>query len=385
VRPTRILRCALLTALLAALLVPVVASAGSRTVPRGWLGVTFTPSIAARHSTYDREFREMKRSGVESVRVAVYWFNLQPEKHRRPDFSTVDALVRSAAANGLRLAPVVLGAPRWATGNWARPMPMPKHPADYARFMTRLVDRYGSTGTYWSGHRGVRRMPIRSWQIWNEVSNPYYWDSDTWTTDYPRVLRSAYDAIKAADPRAQVVMAGLNTTGNGRKNPLTSWQALGRIYDGLDFQGLGRPFDATASQIYTSRASDAVRVVSETRTVMDAHGDTHRPVNVSELAWPASEGKLRDAKGRRRTFFAETNPKGMARRLSKGILGLAERRTKLGIGSVHWYQWISPYSGTVDAFSYAGLRRAHRTVADTPALTAFRAVARRLEGRRIPR
>jgi hypothetical protein len=385
VRSSRILGRAAVVALLAALVVPLTASAGTRKVPRGWLGVTFTPSIAARHSTYDREFALMKRSGVESVRVAVYWFHVQPKRHGRLDFSTLDQLVATAARHGLPLAPVVLGAPGWADDESMTPIPVPRDAHDYAAFMTRLAKRYGPRGSYWLSHPDVRRAPIRSWQVWNEVSNPYYWDPRTWSSAYPRLLWAAYDAVKAVDKGARVLMAGLNTSGNGRRNPLPSWQALGQIYDGLDGQGLGRPFDATAAHIYTSRAADAVRVMRETRRVMDAHGDAGRPADVTELSWPASKGKLRDGKGRKRTFFAETDQKGMASRLTKGVLALARQRTALNIGSVRWYQWISPYSGTTDAFSYSGLRRAHRRIDDVPALKAFRGVARRLEGRRIPR
>jgi hypothetical protein len=385
VRSLRILRCALVAALLAALAVPVAASAASRKVPRGWLGATFTPSIAVRHhSTVDQELALMKRAGVENVRVAVYWFQIQPKRTGRLQWAALDTLAGAAARRGLPLAPVVLGAPGWAAADKMAPIPAPKHPDDYARFMTRLVSRYGPDGTFWTSHRTIPERPIRSWQIWNEVSNSYYWPSATWTTAYPKLLKVAYDAVKGLDPGAKVLMAGLNTTGAGSR-PQTSWDALGRIYDALDADGLGRPFDATATHIYTSRATDAVRVMRETRSVMTAHGDAGRPAQVTELAWPASKGKLRDAKGRKRTFFAETDQKGMATRLTKGVLALAKQRKALGITGVDWFQWISPYSGTADAFSYSGLRRAHRQINDTPALKAFKNVARRLEGRRIPR
>jgi hypothetical protein len=386
VRPYRSLRVALAAALLTALALalPVAASAGTRKVPKGWLGVTFTPAIATRHhSTYDEEMRRMKRAGVESVRVAVYWFHVQPKKKGKLDWSSLDGLAAAAAKRGLPLAPVVLGAPGWADDGGMDPIPVPKHPADYARFMTRLVSRYGPDGTFWTSHRSLPERPIRSWQIWNEVSNPYYWPTSTWASAYPRLLRAAYDAVKNLDPDARVIMAGLNTSGAG-KSPLTSWEALGRIYNNLDDQGLGRPFDATATHIYTRRTTDAVRVMQETRRVMDNHGDD-RPADVTELAWPASKGKLRDAKGRKRAFFAETDQKGMASRLTKGVLALAKQRRALNIGAVDWYQWISPYSGTADAFSYAGLRKAHRRITDTPALTAFRKVASRLTGRRLPK
>jgi hypothetical protein len=385
VRSLRILRCALIAVLLAAIVVPSAASAGSRKVPRGWLGATFTPSIALRHhSTVDHELGLMKRAGVENVRVAVYWFQIQPKRTGPLQWAGLDAIVDAAARRGLPLSPVVLGAPGWAAASRMAPIPVPRHSADYTRFMVRLVSRYGPDGTYWTSHRSVPERPIRTWQIWNEVSNAYYWSGSTWSTAYPQLLKDAYDAVKGLDPGAKVIMAGLNTTGAGAK-PQTSWDALGRIYDALDAGGLGRPFDATATHIYTSRAGDAVRVMRETRKVMNAHGDRERPAEVTELAWPASKGRLRDAKGRKRTFFAETDEKGMAARLTTGVLALAKQRKALGIGSVDWFQWISPYSGSVDAFSYSGLRRAHRQIVDTPAMTAFKNVARRLEGRRIPR
>jgi hypothetical protein len=378
---SRIVRSALPAALVAALVLPAAAGAASRTVPRGWLGVTFTPSIATRHhSSFDRELALMKRSGVETVRAAVYWFQLQPKRNRRPDFSSLDALVRAAARRRLPVMPVVLGAPDWATHEGYQPIPVPDDPAAYARFMTALVERYGSSGSFWASHRGLPRTPVRSWQIWNEISNPYYWDAGTWQSAYPRLLRAAYDAVKAADRRANVVMAGINSTAE-----LPSWKALDQVYDGLDAQGLGRPFDAVAAHIYTRRVADAVRVVRETRTVMDAHADGRRAIDVTELSWPASKGRLRDAKGHHRTFFAETDGKGMARRLRQGVLALARHRRALHIGAVQWYQWLSPYSGTTDAFSYSGLRRAHRHIDDRPALAAFRSVAGRLEARRLPR
>ena len=403
-RGVRILIAAALAALLAALSLPVAgAQAAKRQVPRGWLGVTFGPNIAARHGSIDREFRAMARDGVESVRVAVYWFRLQPyaKKSKVPrrdrrefrrsiggvpvTYRALDSLVKTAARHGLPLAPVVLGAPAWASDDHLRPIFVPRDPADYSRLMGALAARYGSGGAFWKGHPGLRKRPVRDWQIWNEVSNAWYWD-DTWTTAYPRLLGASYTAIKAADPRARVVMAGLNTGGSGQtSNTLPSWEALDRIYGGLDQQGLGRPFDATAAHIYTSTVGDAVRVVQETRRVMDSHGDP-RPIDVTELAWPASKGKLRDDKGRKRTFFAETDKRGMARRLSKGMLALASHRHQLNIGGVDWYQWISSYFGTSDAFSYAGLRRAHRRgIQDMPAMTSFRRVAGRLEGRRIRR
>jgi hypothetical protein len=357
--------------LLAAFFVP--AAGAQAKVPPGWLGVSFGPEYVGRHSALTAEFKRMRRSGVGSARFAVYWAQMQPQGPQAPDFRSLDRIVTASAKARLPLLPVVLGAPRWATDHLDRPIYAPRDPSDYAAFLTALVKRYGPGGAFFAHHPKVRRFPIRAWQIWNEVSNPYYWDPN-YAAEYPPLLRAAYDAIKAADPSARVVESGLNSGGAG-----TSWDALDALYTQLDAQGLGRPFDEIAAHIYTKDVPDALKVVRRTRAVAKRHGDGARPIRVTELAWPAAKGKLRDSKGHKRDFFAATTDKGMAKRLAKGVLLLAHARGKLHIVGVDWFQWASSYRGTNDAFRYSGLRRAaHKRLTDKPALKAFKRVARRL-------
>jgi hypothetical protein len=366
-------RLLLLPVLLVALLVPA-AGAQARAVPFGWLGVSFGPEYVGAHATLTAEFKRMRKSGVESARFALYWVKAQPHAGQAPDFKMLDRIVTAATRARLRLMPVVLGAPAWATLDASRPIDVPRDPAEYAAFITALVERYGTGGTFFKDHPKLRNFPIGSWQIWNEVSNPWYWDTG-YAYSYPRTLRAAYDAAKAADPGARVLMAGLNSGGAG-----TSWEALDAIYRQLDAQKLGRPFDEIAVHVYTKSVSQATRVVRETRTVTERHGDGTRPIRVTELAWPAARGKLRDENGHKREFFAATTDKGMAKRLVTGVLLLARARKELGISGVDWFQWASSYKGTNDAFRYSGLRLARsKRLKDKPAMKAFRAVARRLK------
>jgi hypothetical protein len=395
-RPSR-----LLVPLLAlALLTPQAAQAVQRSVPRGWLGVTAETDLLFKHHRLDHETALMARSGVETLRVPIYWSQLQPYATEAQvpaaarahftdvggvptDFHQLDRLVASAARHRIAVMAVLLGAPAWAAISTARPIWVPRDPAPYANALAALVRRYGTSGTFWAGRSPSMRTPVVTWQIWNEPSNIWYWD-DTWASSYPRLLRAAYDAAKAADPHAQIVMAGINTTGGGTAGPTASWVSTARIYDDLDSQHLGRPFDAVAAHIYTSRVADAARVVEETRRVMSEHGDGRRPIYVSELSWPASQGRLRDASGRKRGFFAGTTDRGMARRLRQGVRLLAVDRRRLGIAGVLWFEWSSTYRGVGNAFLYSGLRRLrHHRLFDAPARRAFTRVAAALEGRRL--
>jgi hypothetical protein len=392
------MRWPLFAILVLGLVVPAASANARRQVPRGWVGVNLEPDRLVMKKALDAEFARMARSGVESVRVAVYWRDAQPypSKARVPsnrrrafrvidgvptDFSLVDRLVRRSARHRLPLLPVVLGAPAWAAADRRAPIPIPRDPGDYARFVAALVHRYGPAGSFWAENPRVRRLPVRRWQIWNEVSNPWYWPS-SWPSAYPRLLRAGYDAIKRSDRGATVLMAGLNTGGAGGPASYPSWDALELIYRQLDSQRLGRPFDVVGAHIYTRRVSDALRVVEETRRVMASHGDGRRRLDVTELAWPAAKGKLRDARGHRREFFAATDDRGQARRLVEGLRLLARNRVALRIGGVSWFQWASDYSGHDDAFRYSGLRRAgHGKIVDTPSMASFRTLALRLEGR----
>jgi hypothetical protein len=382
----RLLPALVLLALLGA------APSASAAVPKHWLGVSFGPEYVQREAkgNLGAELARMRRSGVGSARFALYWSHVQPypsmaavppDQRRNfrdvggipTDFRYLDQLVGTAAQKRLALLPVVLGAPTWATADPTRPIYVPRDPADYARFMDTLARRYGSAGTFWTEHPDVRYFPVRTWQIWNEISNSHYWDK-TWARTYPPLLRAAYDAIKTADPQARVVQTGLNSGEAG-----TSWHVQDVLYDQFDNQGLGRPFDEVATHVYTRRVPDAVKVVEETRAVMRRHDDGTRPIRVTELAWPAAKGKLRDADGNKRDFFAATTDKGMAKRLFAGVLRLAGSRTRLGISGVDWFQWASSYKGTDDAFRYSGLRTGRgKRLKDKPAMKAFRRVAKQL-------
>jgi hypothetical protein len=377
--------------LLAVILFALLAPGASAAVPKNWLGVSFGPEYVARKAkpSLGAEMARMRRSGVGTARFALYWFHMQPYPSMAAvppaeraayrdiggiptDLRFLDQLVGGAAQKRLPLMPVVLGAPGWATDQTDRQIYVPRSPADYARFMDTLVRRYGPSGTFWTEHPDVHYFPIRTWQVWNEVSNSHYWDK-SWARSYPPLLRAAYDAIKTADPRARVVQSGLNSGEAG-----SSWHAQDVLYDQFDKQGLGRPFDEVATHVYTREVADAVKVVEETRQVMQRHDDA-RPIRVTELAWPAAKGRLRDANGNKREFFAATTDKGMAKRLVAGVTQLASSRARLKISGVDWFQWASAYKGTDDAFRYSGLRHARgKRLTDKPAMKAFRRVAKRL-------
>lgn len=347
---------ALVVALLACLALPAAAAAR---VPDGWLGVVADGPLTADGARLDAEWDLMARSGVQSVRTAFYWSEAQPTAGA-PDWRRYDAVVASAARRRLTVLPIVHRTPSWAALRSDDIASPPRDPATYAAFLTALVARYGPAGSFWAEHPDVPPLPIREWQIWNEPNLTRYWTTQPFAASYVRLLRAAYAAIHAADPGAHVVLAGL---------PNESWTALRSVY-----RAGGRgAFDVVALHPYTGKPRNVVRLVEFARREMRRARDRLLPVWITELSWPAAEGRTRNTPG------FETDERGQAQRLTEGLRRLADARRRLKIDKVIWYTWLSR-EGSVNSFDWSGLRRLRRgRIVSAPSLAAFRRSARRLQ------
>jgi hypothetical protein len=358
------MRLAAVTALIALAIAVLPASAAAeRSVPRGWLGVIADGPLTA-GGAMDGEWDLMAASGAESVRTAFYWPSAQRDGAAPPDLTQLDGVVLQAARRGLPVLPIVTGTPGWAASRPGDETSPPRDPALYARFLRTLVARYGPRGSLWAEHPELRARPIRDWQIWNEPNLTRYWTpprGQGFARSYVRLLRAADRALKAADPGARTILAGL---------PNESWVALKRIYRA----GGRRSFDAVALHPYTGRPRNVVRLADRARRVMRRHGDRRKPIWITELSWPAAKGRTRNVEG-----FTTTD-RGQAKRLGKGLRLLARARKRLRLQRVFWYTWLSR-EDSPNAFDYSGLRRVREgRVVSVPALAAYRRAARRLQG-----
>jgi hypothetical protein len=345
---------------IAASLLIAPASAGAA-VPRSFFGVMADGALFAPTVDLGSELALMRGAGVGSTRVAVQWRALQPQPGV-VDFAAFDAYVLATARAGIRVLPVVLGTPPWAARNPSDPASPPKDPRQYGAFLSALVQRYGPAGALWAAHPEVQRVPIRQWQVWNEPDLGKYWAAKDWAPGYVSLLRAARAAIKAADPSAKVVLAGLTNR---------SWIDLRRVYAA----GGGRLFDLAAVHPFSRRVPNVLKIVTLARREMRRHGDARKPLVLSEVSWSSGHGHSTF------NYGWETSEQGQAQRLKSALADLAARRHADRIVGIYWYTWMSPAIGGKDSFDYSGLRRldAAGHPVTKPALAAFRAVARRLE------
>ena len=81
--------------------------------------------------------------------------------------------------------------------------------AAMGRFARKLVRRYGPRGSLWRQNPGVKKVPIRSWQIWNEPNLRVYWCGRPRARAYVQMLRVVGKSIHRVHKRAEIVTAGL--------------------------------------------------------------------------------------------------------------------------------------------------------------------------------
>lgn len=261
-------------ALLAPLLLLAAAVAAAR--PQGDL----TPAVHVL-AAEDRIYRLAAEGGYESVVQVFPWRDIEPtrgEWHwQQPDFA-----VRAAAHYGLGMIVRLDHPPDWAVTSTEEAGVSPIDLDAYAGFVAAVARRY----------RGQLAATI----VWNEPNLSREWAGRAPDpAAYAALLCRAHAALKAADPDATVVSAGLAPTNGGD----------GALDDRLFLQemigaGAGGCFDALGAHAYgfgrppddPHGAHDGLNLARTTDlyAILAAHGLDDTPVWITELGWTTDGG-----------------------------------------------------------------------------------------------
>lgn len=346
--------------LVALLLLALGATTAQAATPRGFFGVIVDGPALAPDGSLGFEGISIARSGTRTVRAAAYWSDLEPADGQLR-LESFDALVLSAARQGIGVLPVVHRTPAWAAKRPGVAGSPPRRTSDYARFLTSLVARYGPSGSLWREHPEVRRIPIRKWQVWNEPDITKFWSEKTWAPGYVRLLKAGAAALRRADRGVVVVAAGLTNR---------SWVDLRKLYAA----GARGSFDVAAIHPFSRRVSNVVKLVRLARKEMRKAGDGRKKLLLSEVSWSSGKGFST------LNYGWETSQAGQAERIRQILPALAAQRRTLRIDGLYWYTWLSRRIGGKDSFDYGGLRRigGGGGPVDKPALRAWRDTVARL-------
>jgi hypothetical protein len=275
-RPRKIL----LVLFAAALLVLAGAPVAQARLPAGFVGMSAGDVFAQGGSYREQNMGAIHRAGVRLLREPFSWQDIEPGPGRF-DFSRYDAYVAAAARKRLRILPVLFGEPSFYSsrpaggGDSNRTYP-PRDVATMARFAAALVARYGPNGTLWRQNPGVRKVPIRAWQIWNEPSLRQYRISPR---GYVRLLGAVGRAIKQVDRRAEIVTAGLPPSTQRGAVRLTRY--ITQLYKA----GGKRVFDTLGLNSYARNAGELNRLLRSIRQLMNRRRDRRARIWITELGW----------------------------------------------------------------------------------------------------
>jgi hypothetical protein len=174
-----------------------------------------------------------RQLGSTSVRIGVVWsavapstlppgFNASNPRDPNYQWTSLDATIRSAAANGQSVLLLVAHAPSWAEGpnrpSYVLPGAWDPSPGAFAAFAHALAVRY--SGHFPDPLQSGRMLPrVSYFQAWNEPNLPSYL-MPQWVRGvsrsivaespvlYRALLNAFYTAIKQVQPHALVLAAG---------------------------------------------------------------------------------------------------------------------------------------------------------------------------------
>ncbi len=269
-----------------------------------------------------KSFHKLNRAHVGTLRQELSWSAIEPRRGVR-DWTYFDGVVRRGAGERVTILPMILSSPSFAAARSGYPPMSSSARSAFAQFLRDAVRRYGPNGAFWRAHPGLHARPIRHWQLWNEPNFRAYWNNHPNAAQYVSLLHLGHDAIKAADPGAKIVTAGLPETRLGI--PMSKF--LRQMY-----KAGARPyFDSLAIQPYGRDQRGVVGAVVRSRRIMRHYGDSRKRLRVTEFGW-ATAGKV---SGGTRAF--KTSLRGQATRLKKTYRILIRRRHRYHLDGAYWF------------------------------------------------
>ncbi len=225
-----------------------------------------------RLSTIDAEVAQASRLHAKLVRVEVAWADFEPRAEGQINSvsqADADRLFEDAGKDGIKVIALVDRTPCWAssapTGLLRTCVPgqsiggahawPPRSASSFANFTAWLASRYGND--------------LTAIEVWNEPdqANQAFLAGPNKPQRYVELVRTAYPAIKRADPRIQV-LAGSIVGSNGA------------FMNALYRAGIKGYYDGVSVHFYTLTLG-SLRTFREDQL---AHGD-NKPLWLDEFGW----------------------------------------------------------------------------------------------------
>jgi hypothetical protein len=230
----------------------------------------------------DLEFVRMMR--FQYVKQIFGWADIRHDSSQPNNWTYADAVMDEVEYRQLKLIARLSKPPDWAIRqNSGKPDDPPFDIDAFGQYCGDLAARY--------------KGRIIGYQVWNEPNLSREWAGKTPNAaGYVKMLAACYKAIKAADPAAIVISAGLAPTGTLSPDAVPDDQYLGELYKagmkpyydilGLDAPGYKSPPETPPDDpSLNGNRWQTFRHVEDMRAIMVANGDGAKQVALLEVGW----------------------------------------------------------------------------------------------------
>lgn len=229
-------------------------------------------------SRYDQFAPYLRTLAGSATYHELTWCQIEPSPGQR-DWTAVDRIAQRSRELGITLHLKIRTGVCWATGGGtARHVrgqagktesAMPRDLGTYQAFVRAVVTRYSSAG-------------VRRYAVENEVNAAQYWAGTP--AEYERLVAVAAQAIRAANPHAQVVDSGISSVAYG----------MG-VVDRLLRSGDGAAALAAYQGYFARRIGTRGRQIPAVTDPAQLHQVLAEPANARNLAFLAATERLLDA------------------------------------------------------------------------------------------
>jgi hypothetical protein len=233
----------------------------------------------------DFEYVRLMRFGY--AKQIFGWRDIQPVETQPEDWSIADDVVAEANYRGVKLIARLGKPPDWAIRLDRNEYEPPFDERAFGRFCGALAARY--------------KGRIVGYQVWNEPNLDREWLHKTPNAAaYVKVLAACSAAIRAADPQAIIITAGLAPTGTLSPHSIPDTLYLQQMFEAgaarhYDVLGLNAPGYALPPETppddprLDGHSWQVFRHVEVMRALQVANGEGHKQVAILEMGWTTDQ------------------------------------------------------------------------------------------------
>jgi hypothetical protein len=247
--------------------------------------------------------------------------------------------------------PILVYTPEWArAADCSSPKCPPADPAQFAQFAGAAAQKYGSKG-------------IHFWEVWNEPNSVGFWAPAADAPAYTRLLKATSESIRAADPRAFILLGGLATlaTGDGSLSVADFLLSPGdsplQYVDALAVHPYTFPIPPSAMGPWSSPRLPSDSGLPYLQDILARAGVPRKPIWITEYGAPTDGPGV--------PWTAAASSSGAPDHVSEpeqaqiAIDSVTRASSESAVGSLFWYTDRDlPGTGEESTENHYGLRRA---------------------------